>query len=154
MLLGLLLVIQVLISVFLVIVILLQSSKGGGLAGIAGGLTSSTVFGGRSAANFLTKATTILSTLFFINCLGMAALTAHTDAELSVTQQAVRAETPENSPVPQIPGTTTGNTATAPAGTAPTTTSAADQGTQAQPGVTVTPVPKEPPAEKSTDNGN
>ncbi|MBU0690996.1 preprotein translocase subunit SecG [bacterium] len=143
MLLGILLVIQVLISIFLVIVILLQSSKGGGLAGIAGGLTSSTVFGGRGAANFLTKATTVLATLFFINCLGMAALTAHTDeAAMSVTQQAVRSET-ATSPVPQIPGGQTINTETAPAqGTpAPATTTAEQPATQ--------PTETEPPAESS-----
>jgi preprotein translocase subunit SecG len=121
MLLGLLLVIQILISVFLVIVILLQSSKGGGLAGIAGGLTSSTVFGGRSAANFLTKATTILTTLFFINCLGMAILTAHADSATSVTQQAVRTEASTDSPVPSIPGGQTINTQPA-TGNAPSAT--------------------------------
>ena len=119
MLLGLLLVVQILISILLVIVILLQSSKGGGLAGIAGGLTSSTVFGGRSAANFLTKATTILTTLFFINCLGMAVLTAHADSATSVTQQAVRTEG-SASPVPSIPGGQTINTQPA-TGTPPST---------------------------------
>jgi preprotein translocase subunit SecG len=125
MLLGLLLVIQILISVLLVVVILLQSSKGGGLAGIAGGLTSSTVFGGRSAANFLTKATTILTTLFFINCLGMAILTAHADSASSVTQQAVRTEGTSDSPVPAIPGGQTINTQ-------PTTTQSAPMATPVQ----------------------
>ena len=148
MLLGLLLVIQVLISISIVIVILLQSSKGGGLAGIAGGLSSSTVFGGRSAANFLTKATTILATLFFINCLGMAVLTAHTDSTASVTQQAVRSEG-MTSPVPQIPGGQTINTEAAPAQGTPTAT---DQQTQGN--VKVTPVPKEPPSEESSGGEN
>ena len=145
MLLGILLVIQVLISIFLVIVILLQSSKGGGLAGIAGGLSSSTVFGGRSAASFLTKATTVLATLFFINCLGMAMLTAHADSATSVTQQAVRGDE-ATSPVPQIPGGQTISPEAAPIEGAPVQT-AADQ--QPSGGVTATPIETEPPAESS-----
>ena len=104
---GILIALQMIISVLLVLSILLQSSKGGGLAGIAGGMMSSTVFGGRSAANFLTKATTVLATLFFLNCLGMAVITTRTDAKASVTQQSAAGqanEAPGGSPVPDIPG--------------------------------------------------
>ena len=102
---GLLIVLQMIISVLLVLTILLQSSKGGGLAGIAGGMMSSTVFGGRSAASFLSKATTVLATLFFLNCLGMAIMTAKSDAtRASVTQQAAGQQETPASPVPDIPG--------------------------------------------------
>lgn len=98
-----LIILQILISILMVVGILLQSSKGGGLAGIAGGLASSAVFGGRSAASFLTKGTTVLATLFFLNCLGMAVLSARTGPATSVTQQAVTQES-SASPVPLIPG--------------------------------------------------
>jgi len=91
------------ISVLLVVAILLQNAKGGGLAGIAGGMASSTVFGGRSAANFLSRATTILAALFMFNCLGMAVLSSTVQTTTSVTQQAVSQE-PANSPVPAMPG--------------------------------------------------
>jgi preprotein translocase subunit SecG len=101
---GILIALQMIISVLLVVGILLQSSKGGGLAGIAGGMMSSTVFGGRSAANFLTKATTVLATLFFLNCLGMAVLTSRADTKASVTQQSAAQQEAPNSPVPDIPG--------------------------------------------------
>jgi preprotein translocase subunit SecG len=100
---GILIVLQMVISVLLVVSILLQASKGGGLAGVAGGMMSSTVFGGRSAANFLTKATTILATLFMLNCLGMAVLSTAGKQKVSVTQQSSQNE-PANSPVPEIPG--------------------------------------------------
>ena len=101
---GLLIALQMIISVLLVLSILLQSSKGGGLAGIAGGMMSSTVFGGRSAANFLTKATTVLATLFFLNCLGMAVMSARGTSSASVTQQSVGQQEAPASPVPDIPG--------------------------------------------------
>lgn len=66
----LLTLIHVLICLLLVLVVLLQSGKGGGLASsVAGGLSSASFLGGRTASNFLTKATTILATAFFLSCL-------------------------------------------------------------------------------------
>jgi preprotein translocase subunit SecG len=64
-------VFHVLICVLLVIVILMQSAKGEGLAGAfggGGGGLSGAVFGGRGAATFLSKATTVLAVVFMINC--------------------------------------------------------------------------------------
>jgi len=61
-----LIIVHILICVALIIVVLLQSSKGEGLAGAfggGGGLTGA-VFGGRGAATFLSKATTILAISF------------------------------------------------------------------------------------------
>lgn len=100
---GLLIALQIIVSILLVVSILLQSAKGGGLAGVAGGMGSSTVFGGRAAANFLQKATTILATVFLLNCLVMALISGATTTQTSVTQQAVQAS-PGDSPVPSIPG--------------------------------------------------
>jgi preprotein translocase subunit SecG len=57
-----LLVIHVIISLALIVAVLLQSSKGEGLAGaFGGGALTGAVFGGRGAATFLSKATTILA---------------------------------------------------------------------------------------------
>jgi preprotein translocase subunit SecG len=54
----LLITVSLIVSVFLVIVVLLQSSKGGGLAGSFGGTGQfGTVFGTRRTADFLSKAT-------------------------------------------------------------------------------------------------
>src|SRR5882672_5222302 len=49
--------------------ILLQSGKGGGLAGAFGAGSSQTLFGGRGAASFLSRATTVLSVVFFVTSL-------------------------------------------------------------------------------------
>ena len=61
---GIVLGIHVLVCLSLVLVVLLQSSKGGGLAGAFGGGAESTVFGGRGAATVLSKATTIFGAAF------------------------------------------------------------------------------------------
>ena len=62
------LVIHVIFSLSLIVAVLLQSSKGEGLAGAfgGGGGLSGAVFGGRGAATFLSKATTILAVGFMV----------------------------------------------------------------------------------------
>lgn len=70
---GFLLGAHVLVSLALIIVVLLQSGKGGGLAGaFGGGGGVGAVFGGQAAATFLTKATRYLATAFMVTALSMA----------------------------------------------------------------------------------
>ena len=59
-------VIHVIVSLFLVVVVLLQSGKAADLAGAFGGMGSQTAFGPRGAATMLSKATTIAAALFMI----------------------------------------------------------------------------------------
>ncbi len=67
---AVLVVLHIIVSILLVISILMQSSKGGGLAGTFGG--SSTAFlSGRQAADTLTKATVVLAILFAILSIGL-----------------------------------------------------------------------------------
>ena len=58
--------VELIVSILMTIVILMQSSKGGGLAGSFGGSNFGTVFGVRRTADFLTRATTILATAFIV----------------------------------------------------------------------------------------
>lgn len=71
---------HVLVCIALILVVLLQSSKGEGLAGSAfgGGGLGGAVFGGRGAATFLSKATTYLAILFMVNCIALAYMSAGT----------------------------------------------------------------------------
>ncbi len=63
---------HVFVSFGLIVAVLLQSSKGGGLAGTFGGSgITGGVFGGRGAAPFLTKATTVLAILFMLTSLSL-----------------------------------------------------------------------------------
>ena len=67
-----LLVVHVLFSLGLIIVVLLQSSKGEGLAGaFGGGQLTGAVFGGRGAATFLSKATTIIAVGFMVTSVSL-----------------------------------------------------------------------------------
>ena len=72
---GFLIIIHVIISAGLVLVILMQSSKGEGLASaFGGGSITGAVFGGRGAASFLSRATTVLAIAFFLSSLTLTIL--------------------------------------------------------------------------------
>jgi preprotein translocase subunit SecG len=57
---------EIFICLFLIIAILMQNSKGGGLAGSFGGGNIGTVFGVRRTADFLIKATSYLAGAFIV----------------------------------------------------------------------------------------
>ena len=66
--------IHVIVSLFLIVVVLLQSGKAADLAGAFGGLGSQTVFGPRGSATVLTRATTISAILFMVTSLSLSIL--------------------------------------------------------------------------------
>ncbi|MEE9441537.1 MAG: preprotein translocase subunit SecG [candidate division Zixibacteria bacterium] len=69
--------IHVVICILLIIVVLMQSAKGEGLAGaFGGGALSGAVFGGRGAASFLSRATTFLAVFYMVSCLGLSLMSA------------------------------------------------------------------------------
>ena len=59
----------VLICGLLIVTILLQQGKGGDIANAFGGGSSQAVFGARSGATLLTRATTVLAALFIIGAM-------------------------------------------------------------------------------------
>lgn len=69
-----LVVIQVVIAVSLVGLILLQHGKGADAGAAFGSGASGTVFGARGSANFLSRATAALATVFFAVSLSLAYL--------------------------------------------------------------------------------
>jgi preprotein translocase subunit SecG len=68
----LLTIIHVIVCIFLVVVVLLQSGKAADLAGAFGGMGSQTVFGPRGSATVLSKATTIAAALFMCTSLTLS----------------------------------------------------------------------------------
>ncbi len=67
-------IVHVIVCLFLVVVVLLQSGKAADLAGAFGGMGSQTVFGPRGAATALSRATTIAAVLFMVTSLGLSVL--------------------------------------------------------------------------------
>jgi preprotein translocase subunit SecG len=70
-----LLVLHVMIAAFLVVIVLVQSGRGGGLAGAFGGAgATQTMFGGRGAGDVLTRTTQILGASFMATSLCLVLL--------------------------------------------------------------------------------
>jgi len=67
-------VIHVLVCLFMVVVVLLQSGKAADLAGAFGGMGSQTTFGPRGTATALSKATTVAAVVFMITSMSLAIL--------------------------------------------------------------------------------
>ncbi len=77
----------------MVVVILLQAGKGQGLAGaIGGGAAGTSIFGGRGAADFLSKATTWLAALYMALAvlIGVLYKNEAQEAQQSLIQQRVQ----------------------------------------------------------------
>jgi preprotein translocase subunit SecG len=70
----LVLLVHIIVCLFLIIVVLLQSGKAADLAGAFGGMGSQTAFGPRGSATLLSKATTISAILFMITSLSLSIL--------------------------------------------------------------------------------
>lgn len=77
-----LLFIHIVVALMLVAVILLQKTSADGLSSIGGGSNMGLV-SGRSAANFLTKTTVILATIFFVNAIVLGNISSNTKTSLS-----------------------------------------------------------------------
>jgi len=84
MLVGLLVTLHIIVSLFIVGVVLLQQGKSADLAGAFGGQGSQTAFGPRGAANLLTKLTTYSAIIFMLSSIGLTILLSLASADHSV----------------------------------------------------------------------
>lgn len=86
---SILLVVQVLLSISLIVLILMQHGKGADAGAAFGSGASATVFGSRGSGNFMSKSTAIIAVLFFSVCLSLAYLSANRVAPDSVVTGSV-----------------------------------------------------------------
>ena len=85
--LSLLLSFHVIIAVLIIALILLQKGKGADMGSAFGAGASGTIFGAKGSANFLSRTTAILATIFFITSLALAYLNKGTIKVDSVLDQ-------------------------------------------------------------------
>lgn len=97
----LLTIIHVIVCLFLIIVVLLQSGKAADLAGAFGGMGSQTAFGPRGAATVLSKATTIAAILFMVGSLSLAIL--HTREGSGTGSTVLEKAAPKTATTPKAP---------------------------------------------------
>jgi len=101
----LVLLIHIVVCLFLIVVILLQSGKAADLAGAFGGMGSQTAFGPRGSATLLSKATTASAAIFMVTSLTLSIL-ATRNAGLATTvleDQPLRSIPAKTAPAPVAP---------------------------------------------------
>lgn len=149
---GFVTTLHILACASLMVAILLQSGKGGGLAGTFGAGSSQTLFGGRGAATFLSRAAGTLAVVFFLTSLTLSLTSSRQGAaggRSLITEEAKRraGQRPageSNTPPPLGGATAPGQGLTPPATTAPP---AATAPAPAAPKSTTAPVKKAPVAQ-------
>jgi preprotein translocase subunit SecG len=108
-------IIDILAALGVIGLVLLQQGKGADMGAAFGSGASQTLFGARGSANFLTRATAVLATVFFLSNIALAYMAARSGGESSsVIQQieqpkdtAPQAPAPEQKPdqqkLPEVP---------------------------------------------------
>ena len=95
-------IIHVIVCLFLIVVVLLQSGKAADLAGAFGGMGSQTVFGPRGSATVLSKATTIAAALFMVTSMSLSIYATRGGRAPSLLDKAAKPSGKQTLPV--IPG--------------------------------------------------
>jgi preprotein translocase subunit SecG len=95
-------VLHVIVCVFLIVVVLLQSGKSADLAAAFGGAGSQTAFGPRGAATILSKATTWSAIIFMLTSITLSIMASRRSGGSSVLEREKAAPT-QQAPAQQKP---------------------------------------------------
>ncbi len=100
------LIVHIVVCIFLIIVVLLQSGKAADLAGAFGGMGSQTAFGPRGSATLLSKATTISAVVFMVTSMALSILaTRSAGLGATVLEDTQQKKAPVTAPAPTAPQT-------------------------------------------------
>jgi preprotein translocase subunit SecG len=113
---NVLIVVHVLVALAIIGLVLLQHGKGADMGSGFGGGASGSLFGATGSANFLSRATAILATLFFVFSLGLAFLATHKPKATGGVMEAVKEQPAPTTPAaagekPQAPAAVEGSKA-------------------------------------------
>ena len=93
-------VIFVVVCLFLILVVLLQSGKGGDVAAAFGGSGSQTAFGPRGAASALSKATTWSAVAFMVTSITLAVYASKRTTGSTSVLQGIKQQPVKTQPAP------------------------------------------------------
>lgn len=79
-------IIHLLVSIGIIALVLLQHGKGADLGAAFGSGASGSLFGASGSANFLSRATAILATIFFITSLSLAWIESRQHSGIDIKQ--------------------------------------------------------------------
>ena len=97
---GILLTVLILDGIFLSVVVLLQSGKGGGLAAMGGGAAATDgILGGRQATTMLTRATWTTGSVFMVLALILSIMSSRAQLPQSILRQDAVLSAPVAQPI-------------------------------------------------------
>jgi preprotein translocase subunit SecG len=100
-------VVHLLLALGLIGLVLLQHGKGADAGAAFGSGASSTVFGARGSASFLTRSTAVIATLFFLTSIALAYYAAkigEPEGLMDDVEVPLPAPVPQQRPEPSLPG--------------------------------------------------
>lgn len=96
-------VLHILVAAAVVGLVLLQHGKGADMGAAFGSGASGSLFGATGSANFLSRTTAVLATLFFLTSLGLTYFTSQKHAQTKAPLMAPTQPAPSSVPQPALP---------------------------------------------------
>lgn len=94
---------HVVIALGIIGLVLLQHGKGADMGSGFGGGASGSLFGATGSANFLSRATAVLATVFFLSSLGLAYLATNKPKGPAGVMESVKEQPAEQKAPPDVP---------------------------------------------------
>ncbi|GHT93314.1 preprotein translocase subunit SecG [Betaproteobacteria bacterium] len=111
----LILTLHVLVALAIIGLVLVQHGKGADMGAAFGSGSSGSLFGSSGSANFLSRSTAAMATVFFLTSLGLAYIASHTTKTTgSIMQDAVQSAPVLPVPIPSDDGAANGAKQNAP----------------------------------------
>jgi preprotein translocase subunit SecG len=101
-----LLILHVVVALGICALVLLQHGKGADMGAAFGSGSSGSLFGAAGSANFLSRSTAVLATVFFLSSLGLTYLGATRSTPVGVEKSIMDTQAPKAGDVPSAPATT------------------------------------------------
>jgi preprotein translocase subunit SecG len=98
-----LLVLHVIVAVGIYVLVLLQHGKGADMGAAFGSGSSGSLFGAVGSANFLSRSTGALATVFFLSSLGLTWLGSQRSVPVGVERSIMDTQAPKAGDVPSAP---------------------------------------------------
>lgn len=100
---NLMLTVQVLCAIGVIVLVLLQQGKGADMGAAFGSGSSGSVFGATGSSNFLSRATAVLATIFFVATLALSFIATKGNAPAGGSVMENASEVPVGIPGPAVP---------------------------------------------------
>jgi preprotein translocase subunit SecG len=98
-----LLIVHVVVAAGICVLVLLQHGKGADMGAAFGSGSSGSLFGSAGSANFLSRSTGALATVFFLSSLGLTYFGSQRSVPVGVERSIMDQQAPKAGDVPQVP---------------------------------------------------